>query len=499
MHFSSRRCCLALIGAAVLPAFCYGAGPAAAQAMQPPTELQRPALQTGSAARFNEDWSVLEGVDLGATDDFWDRFKFMPLTPDQSVWLSLGGQVRERAEYFRHFLFGASKPDDTDAYLLSRFRLNTDLHVTRYFRVFAEGKSAFTLDRDLEGGRTTAYVDEFDLLNGFADIMIPLGERASATLRGGRQELLFGSQRLVGPGDFSNVPKTFDGAAAYVRAWDWTITPFWAMAVPIVHKYRFNESTIDQQLFGVFATRPTAAVGRAPASGTVRPLYGEIDLYWLGVNNANATFNGTSGREIRHTLGGRTAGKIGQTDLDFDVEAAGQFGSIGSHDIAAGMLTAVVGYTPRVPWLARVYIEFDYASGDRRPGGTVNTYNQLYPDAHAFLGYIDYIGRQNVISGNGGVIVAPVRNLTLSLQQYFFWRASDHDAVYNKAGGVLRPGTGTTARYVGAETDFLATYNVTRHLQLYGGYSYFSAGGFFEKTGPHNDSHFLYAAVEYTF
>ena len=90
-------------------------------------------------------------------------------------------------------------------------------------------------------------------------------------------------------------------------------------------------------------------------------------------------------------------------------------------------------------------------------------------------------------------------NLTLSLQQYFFWRASDRDAVYNKAGGVLRPGTGTTARYVGAETDFLATYNVTRHLQLYGGYSYFSAGDFFEKTGPHKDSHFLYAAVEYTF
>jgi Alginate export len=98
------------------------------------------------------------------------------------------------------------------------------------------------------GGRTTAYVDEVDLLNGFADITIPFGDQANITLRGGRQELIFGSQRLVGPGDFSQIPKAFDGAAGYVRIGEWTVIPFWAMAVPVVHKYRFNESAIDQQL-----------------------------------------------------------------------------------------------------------------------------------------------------------------------------------------------------------------------------------------------------------
>ena len=156
-------------------AFVYGVLPARAQAPPPASELQRPALQIGSAGRFNEDWSVLRGVDLSTTDDFWDRLKFIPLTNDGSVWLSLGGQARERAEYFRHFLFGSSKPEDTDAYLLSRFRLSGDLHVTPYFRMFVEGKSSMALDRDLQGGRTTAYVDEVDLLNGFVDVMIPLG------------------------------------------------------------------------------------------------------------------------------------------------------------------------------------------------------------------------------------------------------------------------------------------------------------------------------------
>jgi hypothetical protein len=95
--------------------------------------------------------------------------------------------------------------------------------------------------------------------------------------------------------------------------------------------------------------------------------------------------------------------------------------------------------------------------------------------------------------------MTPVRDLILSLQQYFFWRASDRDALYNKSGAVLRPGTGTTASYIGAEMDLLATYNVTRHLLGYGGYSHFFTGEFIRKTGPSKDSDFFYTAIQYTF
>jgi hypothetical protein len=278
------------------------------------SEPSRPEYQIGSAGRFNEDWSILRGADLGATDDVWDRLKFIPLTRDASVWLTMGGQLRERGEYFRHFLFGSSQPEDTDAYLLSRVRLSADLHVTPYFRMFVEGKSAFALDRDLVGGRTTSFVDEFDLLNGFADIELPLGDRASVTLRGGRQELMFGSQRLVGPGDFTQVPRTFEGGMGIIRVADWTVSSFWAQPV-VVDKYRFNTSTSDQRFFGVFATGP------------LHLLPVNLDLYWLDADNAAATFNGTAGRERRHTFGGRTWGRIGQTGLDFEVEGAAQVGT----------------------------------------------------------------------------------------------------------------------------------------------------------------------------
>ena len=68
-----------------------------------------------------------------------------------------------------------------------------------------------------------------------------------------------------------------------------------------------------------------------------------------------------------------------------------------------------------------------------------------------------------------------------------------------RSGQVPFLDSGSTARYVGAETDLLGTYNFTRHLQGYAGYSYFYAGEFIHKTGRDKDSNFLYAALQYTF
>jgi len=468
--------------------FGYGALPARAQTETATEEPKRPALQIGSALRFNEDWSTLKGVDLSRTDDFWDRLKYIPLTQDESVWLSFGGQARLRLEYFNQFQWGASEPKQSDAYLLSRLRLSADFHATPYFRLYVEGKSALVpVNRDLQGKNSTAYYDQNSLFNGFADIMIPFTKEANVTLRGGRQELLFGSQRLVGPGDYTQVPHTFDGAQVIGQIGGWTLTPFWTQAV-IVDKYNINTSSQDHQLFGIYSSAPAHLL----------PL--NLDLYYLGADNQPANFNGTSGREKRHTLGLRMWGKIGETNWDFEAEGAGQFGTVGSESIGAGMFTTVLGYTFPVKDLSpRAYFEFDYASGDKKRGGGVGTFNQLYPNGHAFLGYIDYIGRQNIISPNAGIAFSPIHDLTLSLQQYFFWRASDQDSIYNKSSAIIRAANGTTARYVGAETDLLATYNFTRHLQGYTGYSYFFPGGFIHKSGPHKASNFYYAALQYTF
>src|SRR5262245_62984982 len=62
-------------------------------------------------------------------------------------------------------------------------------------------------------------------------------------------------------------------------------------------------------------------------------------------------------------------GKIGETNWDFEAEGAGQFGTVGSENIGAGMFTTVLGYTFPVKDLSpRACFEFDYASGDKKRG-----------------------------------------------------------------------------------------------------------------------------------
>jgi hypothetical protein len=50
--------------------------------------------------------------------------------------------------------------------------------------------------QSIRGGNTNAYMDTIDLQNGFADIMIPLGDQASMALHGGHHD------RLLTPGDY---------------------------------------------------------------------------------------------------------------------------------------------------------------------------------------------------------------------------------------------------------------------------------------------------------
>ena len=75
--------------------------------------------------RFDEDWSVLRGVDLSGRDHVWDRLKFIPLGPEEGSWLTLAGQVRER-EYYREHVFGESTPVQLPAYLLSCVQFSAD-------------------------------------------------------------------------------------------------------------------------------------------------------------------------------------------------------------------------------------------------------------------------------------------------------------------------------------------------------------------------------------
>ncbi len=459
----------------------------AASALAPIATAQeasnRPAFKL---LRFDEDWSAFD-PDAGEDRDFWDPIKHVKLSDDGSSWASFGGDARFRAESWDNFGF-AETNDDT--FLLGRAFLHADIHAGEHVRLFVQGKSAFLPgDRDLPGGTRTLDVDSLALQNAFIDLAIPAGDDLTLTARLGRQELLFGKQRLVSPLPWSNTQRTWDAGRLIAKIERWRIDAFYSRFAA-VQKYDFNDWQPGPDFYGVYAA---GKVGPQE-----HPL--DLDLYILGLSRDSATFNATTGEEDRITLGARLAGKIAGGPFDFDLEAAYQLGDVGTADVNASMLAAQLGYTIPIDTDPRVFVGFDYASGDDSPAdGEVETFNQLFPLGHAYYGYMDFIGRQNAIDLSAGVSLDPHEKVSLKLTGHLFWRASTDDALYNAGGGVLRAGSLGTSSEIGQELDATVTYKLDAHTTIEGGYSHFFAGEFIEQSGPSEDVDWLYLQVSYRF
>src|SRR6266576_2997156 len=139
-------------------------------------------------SRQDEDWSVLR--DPALRTDAFDTVKFIPLNRDGSSWLTLGGEVRQRYEYFDNFNWGKG-PQDDNGYLLQRYMIHADAHIGGNFRVFTQFKSG--LEDGRNGGPRPTDRDDVDLNQAFFDVRVPLAEADSLIFRAGRQELAYGS------------------------------------------------------------------------------------------------------------------------------------------------------------------------------------------------------------------------------------------------------------------------------------------------------------------
>jgi hypothetical protein len=403
---------------------------------------------------------------------------------DAAVRVIFDAQFRVRSENWTDFGF-SSDPARDDTFVLGRVMLGADVRAGAHLHSYIQARSSFLTDRDLPGGKRAIDADHLDFQNAFIDLVIPVEETSSLTVRAGRQELLLGRQRLVSPLDWVNTRRTFDGVRAIVGAGEWQIHAFFVRPV-LVEKSELNSSDDDTDFFGLHATHPVAAQSL------------EYDLYWLALDRESAAFNETTGHERRHTFGIRLNGKVPDTGWDYDGEIAYQIGDISDADISAFMIGGILGHTfLETAMEPRLHAGFDLGSGDDVPGGDVGTFNQLFPLGHAYLGWIDIVGRQNVVAVNSGVRLEPLPRLTVMLTGHRFWRASDEDALYNAGGGIVRRSQPDGSTAVGSELDLLARYRFHPTLTGLLGYSRFFTDQFIEETGEDDDPQLFYLSMEW--
>lgn len=435
--------------------------------------------------RQDEDWSRFRA---GEGASWFDRMKHVDL--DDDVWIGFGGRFDTRFESWDGFGFGAQAPGNQDSFLLTRALGYADLHVGSRLRFFVEGKTAQVLGRDdLPGGRRALDLDTAAVQQAFVDYQLWADDDSSLRVRVGRQMFLFGKQRYVSPLPWANTLRTWDGASAVYQAGAWTVQGFASWFVP-VDKRDFNEANEDLELYGVYASRAPSGDGAG------------YDVYALGNTRPNVDANGTTGDARRHTLGARIWSGLGDGlggALDGELEGAYQFGSVGDDGVTAWSATGVFGYR-RDDWSGapRFFVGLDAASGDRQVGGHVQTFDQLYPLGHAYLGLADAFGRQNIFAAQLGGQWRLGPATTVACTAHAFRALETSDGFYAVSGARARPGQ-LGDRELGYELDLLVKHKVDAHLSLYGGYSYLFAGSGIAATGPDEDQSFFYLGASAVF
>jgi hypothetical protein len=243
--------------------------------------------------RYNDDFRYL--ADPAQSDDVWDPLKYIKLGQNPDFYLTLGGELRELYGHYDQPFFGLRRRSQED-YLFHRLLLSADLHLGETLRSFVE------LGNGLQAGRgslrQSSDLDRLDLQQAFVDVNLPLDDTTSATLRTGRQEIAFGSQRLVSLRAGRNVRRSFDGFRSFYREDGVRIDAF--ITRPVQEKAGiFDDQPNRNQLFGgVYAVLPVA-----PVPGLI------ADLYYLGLDRMNARFDVGTAHELRHTIGTRLWGR----------------------------------------------------------------------------------------------------------------------------------------------------------------------------------------------
>lgn len=390
--------------------------------------------------------------------------------------VDVGGQYRLRY-HNEHNIRGLGLTGRDDEFLLHRTRVYANAEYGNFFRGYVEYIDAESnyenfAPRPIE-------VDRSDVINAFVDAK--LVERGSGELwaRVGRQELIYGAQRLVSPLDWGNTRRTFDGFKLLWKGQDWDADVFWTRPVP-VDPHNFNNPDQSQEFLGAYTTYKGAQNQT-------------FDFYFLRYSESDAAtefyFN---------TFGTRW----NWSACNWLAEAEGmyQFGKFNGDDHVAGAFVIGGGRAfPDLPWSPTLAAYYDWASGDETIG---NGFHYLFPLAHMYWGWMDLFGFRNLEDFNVKLMTQPHERVKFIAWWHMFNLQDGDDVPYTVA---MTPFTTTPGgdQELGQELDLIISWAVADRLTVDLGYSHFFTGDWYATNPTANlfsgDADFYYLQATLNF
>jgi hypothetical protein len=378
--------------------------------------------------------------------------------PKRVDW-DLSGEIRLRGEY-RDDLDLNSAVDDEQRFWLSRIRLGFEVILDQEWGLFVQAQDS---RRFGEEASTASNEQNLDLHQGYAD----LWKHRTWSLRVGRQEFIYGEERLIGAFDWDNVGRSFDGARIRFQRPGYRVD---GLLAALQNLPTTTGGTTGSQLYGVYAQNP--AERQAHWEG-----------YWLEFADHVAApgENGVPGTTRVDALGGRVTHVTGR--WDGSLEAVWETGDFRGDDLDALAAALQVGHTWGDGLKTRLFGGYDFATGDRDDSdGEQEEFFNFFPTNHKFYGYMDLFGWRNIRSYYGGVRFswdkqwAQAKFHQLSLQT--------PGGPWKNAGGAVLgfDPTGQSGRSVGWEIDLNYNWAFRKKSGLQAGASVFEPERFADAT-----------------
>lgn len=368
--------------------------------------------------------------------------------------------------------------------------MHTDLILGKYVRIFSELYHGY-----VSGEREFAESDDLDFHQVFVDFKVSLADEESLVVRLGRQEMPFGSGRLIGLREGPNIRRTFDAARLIYSKNKTKIQAFYSREVRPKFKAFDNEFTLLE------GERPNPKLWGVNSQFKIKGLAGMNEVYYFGFQSPNATFNDVSGKETRHTIGLRRYGTLSKSKrFRYNTEIIYQFGSIGDADISAFDIEGDWNYRlKQTGWKPDAILKLQYTSGDKKAGdGEVGSFNPMFVNP-AYYSLAATITPVNIFGIHPALRVFPSEKLNLYMEWAFFWRTSKNDGLYSPPRFITRSGEGVNDRSIGNQIGFQASYIFNRHLGFDLDVSYFIAGDFQEATGEAENIFHFAPTLNYRF
>lgn len=402
--------------------------------------------------------------------------------------LSLSGSYRLRAEFQNEFNIKNYGTGMLENFLLSRFRLETDLRFSQQFRFHFQlqdarvSGSSFS-DQYFASGNNPFH-DPLDINQGYLEgpLISPL------KIKIGRQAISFRDRRIFGPGDWGNTGRYAWDAAVV------TLKNIWLESNFILG--RFIQHDPDRWP-NKWAEGPTAFA----SYNSINHLPFLLDAFYVfKYDDRDITVGeGSTGNLASHSLGFWLNGNW--QSWEYGLTAVGQLGKWGSDDIRAFGLICSLGYQWSISWQPLLKVQCIIGSGDQDPGdGIHGTFDGVFGGADTDLyGWMNMFFWQNINEYRVDFKLTPTKKLTFKGEFHYFLLDEACDAWYFPGNIQRRDETGSSGRYLGQEIDSVIQAKVRNYLILLTGYCFFIPGEFVKNSGKGPAANWYFLETDFYF